>query len=52
MEACKKNAIEVWGDENRIIMQYETDGSLTAKDALKEALKILHKKYEELEKML
>ncbi len=52
MEACKKDAIEVWGDENRIIMQYETDGSLTAKDALKEALKILHKKYEELEKML
>ncbi len=52
MEACKKDAIEVWGDENRIIMQYETDGSLTAKDALKEALKILHKKYEELEKIL
>ena len=33
-------------------MQYETDGSMTAKDALMEALKILHKKYDELEKAL
>jgi len=52
MEVCKRKAIEVKGDETRIIMQYETDGSMTAKDALMEALKILHKKYDELEKAL
>jgi len=52
MEVCKRNAIKVKGDETRIIMQYETDGSMSAKDALKEALKILHKKYDELEEKL
>lgn len=52
MEVCKKGAIKVRGDETRIIMQYETDGSLTAKEALKEALKILYKKYDELKKAL
>ncbi len=52
MEICKRNAIKVKGDETRIIMQYETDGSLSAKEALKEALKILYNKYDELEKAL
>jgi len=51
-EVCKRDAIKVKGDENRIIMQYETDGSLSAKEVLVEALKILHKKYDELEKKL
>ncbi len=52
VEACAKDAISVEGDEKRIILQYETDLSLTAKDALKEALKVLHQKYDELEKVL
>ncbi len=51
-EVCKRGAIKVRGDETRIIMQYETDGSLSAKEALKEALKILYKKYDELENVL
>lgn len=51
-EACRREAINVKGDETRIIMQYETDGSMTAKEALKQALKILSRKYEELEKAL
>ena len=51
-EVCKRGAIKVRGDETRLIMQYETDGSLSAKEALKEALKILYKKYDELEKVL
>jgi len=33
-------------------MQYETDGSVSAKEALQEALKILYRKYEDLEKGL
>lgn len=49
-DSCKKGAINVRGDGSRIIMQYETDGSLTAEKALKEALKILQKKYDELKK--
>ena len=52
VETCKKGAITVSGDENRIILQYETDGSIKALDALKETLTILSKKYEELEKVL
>ena len=52
VEACRKEAITVEGDENRIIMQYETDGSMSAKDALKEAISILHKKYEEMKEKL
>ncbi|MCD6223047.1 MAG: DNA-directed RNA polymerase subunit D [Thermoplasmata archaeon] len=51
-EVCTKDAIVVKGNENKIIMQYETDGSLTAKEILKEALEILYKKYDELEKAL
>ncbi len=52
MEVCEKDAIKVEGDEKRIILQYETDGSLSARDALKEALKALHQKYDEMEKVL
>jgi DNA-directed RNA polymerase subunit D len=52
VETCKKNAITVSGDESKIIMQYETDGSLTAKDALKKALTLLYEKYDELAKKL
>ncbi len=51
-EVCKVEAIKVEGDEKRIIMQYETDDSISAKEALQEALKILKKKYEELEENL
>ncbi|MEM2935224.1 MAG: DNA-directed RNA polymerase subunit D [Candidatus Thermoplasmatota archaeon] len=51
-EICKLNAIKVEGDEKRIIMQYETDGSISAKEAIQEALKILKKKYEDLEEKL
>ncbi|MCD6146823.1 MAG: hypothetical protein J7J34_02335 [Thermoplasmata archaeon] len=35
-----------------MIFQFETDGSLTARRALVETLKILYKKYDELEKAL
>ncbi len=51
-EVCGKNAIKVSGNPNKIIFQFETDGSLTARRALVETLKILYKKYDELEKAL
>lgn len=51
-EVCTRNAIKVKGNENKIIMQYETDGSLTAKELLLEALKILYEKYDELGKAI
>jgi len=51
-EVCGKNAIKVSGNPNKIIFQFETDGSITARRALIEALKILYKKYDELEKVL
>ncbi|RLF28159.1 MAG: DNA-directed RNA polymerase subunit D [Thermoplasmata archaeon] len=52
MDVCEKNAITVRGDENKFIFRFETDGSLTAKEALLESASILEKKYEELGKLL
>ncbi len=52
VEACGRDAISVKGNPNKIIMQYETDGSLTAKEVFREALNILYEKYDELEKKL
>lgn len=49
-EVCKKKAIQVQGLPSKIILQYETDGSMTAKEVLVEALKILSGKFGELKK--
>jgi DNA-directed RNA polymerase subunit D len=51
-EICSRNAIKVEGDPNKIIFHFETDSSLTARRTFMEALKILYKKYDELEKAL
>ncbi|MEA2054480.1 MAG: DNA-directed RNA polymerase subunit D [Candidatus Thermoplasmatota archaeon] len=51
-EACANNAIKVEGNPNKIIFHFETDGSLTARRAFIEGLKILYKKYDELEKAI
>jgi DNA-directed RNA polymerase subunit D len=51
-DVCSKDAIKVRGNPNKIIFHFETDGSLTARRAFIEALNILHKKYDELEKAL
>jgi DNA-directed RNA polymerase subunit D len=40
-EACDQRAITVRGDENKVIFNYETDGSLTAKDAFVRSLGLL-----------
>jgi len=52
MEICENNAITTKGDENKFVFHFETDGSLNAKDALIESVKILAEKYEELGRLL
>jgi len=51
-EVCEPGAITVKGDETRFIFSFETDGSLSAKEALVESTKILEEKYKEMEKLL
>lgn len=48
----KADFITVKRDPSKITFSFETDGSLNAKDALKESVNILAKKYEELGKLL
>jgi len=45
VDACELKCVKVEENQNRIIFQYETDGSLTAKDLLTHALKMLEEKY-------
>ncbi len=52
VEICENNAISARGDDSKIIFHFETDGSLTAKDALRESSKILAEKYAEFSKLL
>lgn len=52
MEICETDAITVSSDENTFLFQFETDGSLSAREALSESVKILSKKYEEFGKLL
>ncbi|UCE36321.1 MAG: DNA-directed RNA polymerase subunit D [Thermoplasmata archaeon] len=47
-EVCSLGAIKVSGDDKKFIFQFETDGSLTAKEALTFALDILEDEFEEL----
>jgi DNA-directed RNA polymerase subunit D len=46
VEACELGAITVKGDPTKFVMRFETDGSVSAKDALKYALKVLQDKAE------
>ena len=52
MEICENDAIAVRGDENKFMFNFETDGSLTTKEALRESAKILAEKYVEFSKLL
>ncbi len=45
VKACPKDAITVKGLEDKFILSYDTDGSLSAEDVLKESLKILVEKF-------
>lgn len=46
-EACDVGAITVSGDDTKFLFEFETDGSLTAHQALDKALEILEQEYEE-----
>jgi len=52
IDKAKVDFITVKRDPAKITFSFETDGSLSAKDALKESINILTKKYEELGKLL
>jgi len=45
-DVCELNAIKVSGDDAKFLFEFETDGSLTARQALHQALKILEAKFE------
>jgi DNA-directed RNA polymerase subunit D len=47
-EVCSLEAISVTGDETKFLLQFETDGSLTAKDVFLQALSILSDEFSEL----
>ncbi|MBI0584357.1 MAG: DNA-directed RNA polymerase subunit D [Methanomassiliicoccus sp.] len=46
-EACPQGAITVHGDNTKFIFEFETDGSLSARDTLRKALEILEKQFDE-----
>jgi DNA-directed RNA polymerase subunit D len=48
----KVDFITIKRDPTKLTFHFETDGSLSAKDALKESVNILIKKYEELDKQI
>ncbi|HUI38936.1 MAG TPA: DNA-directed RNA polymerase subunit D [Thermoplasmata archaeon] len=46
--ACEHGSVKVEPDEARFLMSFETDGSLTAREALRFALRDLKRRFEEL----
>lgn len=48
VETCETGALKVDGREDKLIFRYETDGSLTAKQVLKEGLNVLQGKFDHL----
>jgi len=46
-KACPKGAITTKGDDNKFIFEFETDGSLSARDTLRKALEILEQRFDE-----
>ncbi len=52
MDKCDKDAIEVDGREDKFILRYETDGSMTAGDTLKKSLEVIDKKFDNFLQMI
>ncbi len=48
VEVCELDAVKVDGDDTKFVFRFETDGAVTAKEALEYALKLLADKSEEL----
>ncbi len=51
-EECPRGAIDVLGLENKFILRYETDGSLSAEEVLKQSLIALVDKFENVIEMV
>jgi DNA-directed RNA polymerase subunit D len=51
LEKNKEDYIRITKDPSKMLFSFETDGSMSAKDALKESVTILTKKYEEFGKL-
>lgn len=47
-KSCEHGSVKVEPDEDRYFLHFETDGSLTTREALRYALKDLKRRYEEL----
>ncbi len=47
-QACEHHSIKIEPDPDRHLLEFETDGSLTAREALRVALKDLKRRFEEL----
>ena len=48
VEVCENDAIKIENDETKFLFKFETDGSISAKDALLYALKYLDESFSEL----
>ncbi len=51
-EVCSQDAINVSGDDSKFIFQFETDGSLTATEALLQALDLLEDEFQKMGKLV
>ena len=51
VETCEFNAIEVGGREDKIVLRFETDGSLTTEQTLKKGLEVLQEKFDHVIEM-
>jgi DNA-directed RNA polymerase subunit D len=51
-EACVTKAIKVDSDKSKFVFEFETDGSLSAQNALLKALEILENKFEEFKELV
>jgi NAD-dependent dihydropyrimidine dehydrogenase PreA subunit len=47
-KTCEHGSIRIEPDEERFFLRFETDGSLSAREALRFALKDLRRRFEEL----
>jgi DNA-directed RNA polymerase subunit D len=45
--ACPKDAVTTEADNSKFIFEFDTDGSLTARDTLRKALEILEKRFDD-----
>jgi DNA-directed RNA polymerase subunit D len=53
VDVCKNSqAVKVEGDKSKFVFEFETDGSVTAKQALVKALAILEQKFEDFRELV